>query len=683
MNVLSPLDETVRDLTLAQHLPRIKKLLVYACTHQWESNAAELSSYHLHDLVQQLLQIAPTFSALKVHLNSVIQTLNKPAEYTLVANTIVRYLQHLYPDATSYSSDHYKSLYRIAVQHLEQDDDVNRIKKLIHFVCRNQWTHDLDAVDLSELIEELHALTPTPDELTAVLQSVVQTISKPDKYRAIAQRIIQGLVPLYHPAPHALPHSESAPSSSTNVNQALELPFQPSVPTQIQPTYQNIHQWEGQSPDTQPKAEVANRGSVIGSNVSEHSVAHRYLEPSQKPPKPISMRKKVASLSPEDLFELRNEIHKFTNPLLAKHLLFMNSYATAVKHDRDSAPGQWDVMVWDALKATDLDTLLCDGLKRCRNLGQFERSLKRTARQFKNSKQYSASISAIVRAVTPTFVDCQDSSEIVYPPIREESQGTPTYGKRPPLDGPPSKPLSQDPSDPPLAHASANCPPNPNTEHPQKTLFTAFAEQQTSVRDPSADANAIAKPKIAKVSNANTDIVGLKANGLEADNSEADNLEVDNLEADNLEADELEADELEPTESDSYLEDTETEWSSQADRSSQDNSESNSEDNEQMRLEQDLHLEQRLEQQLDAAPIAPHEHGNPKSKIQNPKSLHDHGGAEEETAYLVAPSLPPAGTSQQNQWSPESRPKANGEHPENSHQSGESVVDETLFLYAP
>ncbi|NEQ99024.1 MAG: hypothetical protein F6K30_20285 [Cyanothece sp. SIO2G6] len=403
MNVLSPFDETVRDLSLAQHLPRIKKLLVYVCTRHWENDPAGLASYHLHELIQQLTLIAPTFEKLKAHLNSMIQTLNKPGEYTLVANTILRNLQRLYPDAVTHVSPQYQSLYRVAAKQLALDEDQMRIKKLLYFVCRGHWTSDLDQVVLLELVAELHELTPTYQELSTIFDSVVQNVSKPQKYQAIAQRIINGLAPLYHPATHAV----IAPTPT---------PAIPEVP------HATVLQQNSGQPVANPLDQtVANLGAGQPTRCHRLHAPITPAAPVQPPappaaakqPAPISMRKRVATLTMDDWFTMRIEIHKFTNPLLAKYLLFMHSYADAVGNTHNSKPGQWDRMTWDALKNTDLDTLLRDGLKSCRNIGEFERSLKRTIRKLNTPNQYKPVISAILRSVHPLFAHCTGKETMV------------------------------------------------------------------------------------------------------------------------------------------------------------------------------------------------------------------------------------------------------------------------------
>ncbi|MGK7891909.1 MAG: hypothetical protein AB4042_21490 [Leptolyngbyaceae cyanobacterium] len=410
MNVLSPFDETVRDLSLAQHLPRIKKLLVYVCTQHWESDPAGLASYHLHELVQQLVQIAPTFEGLKAHLNGMTQTLNKPGEYTLVNNTILRNLQRLYPDAVVHTSPHYQSLYRVAADQLALDDDPVRVKKLLYFVCRGQWTQDLAQVELLELVAELHSLTPTSQELTTIFDSVVQNVSKPQKYQAIAQRIIHGLAPLYHPATHAVmaPTPPLAP---------VAVPASATPPAVSPASVTVLQQGCGQPVANPLEQTVANPGMVQPSPQVRVRVSPP-LPPTSTIPAPIpqpeainqptaiSIRQRLSTLAMDDWFTMRVEIHKFANPLLAKYLLFMHSYADAVGSKHESRPDQWDRLTWDGLKNTDLDTLLRDGLKSCRTIGEFERSLKRTTRQLNTPNQYKPIISAILRAIHPLFANC-------------------------------------------------------------------------------------------------------------------------------------------------------------------------------------------------------------------------------------------------------------------------------------
>ncbi|NET49457.1 MAG: hypothetical protein F6K09_12200, partial [Merismopedia sp. SIO2A8] len=391
---------------------------------------AGLSSYHLHELVQQLLHLAPTLQELKTHLTSVIHSLNKPAEYTLIANTIVRHLRRLYPDAITHSSEHYQSLYGLAANQLGQDDEHIRIKKLLYFVCRDQWTQDLDNVNLSDLVGEMHILTPTQSDLKAVLESVIQNVSKPEKYRAIAQRIIRGLAPLYAPATQAVMASPSSPEILSR-----STPLIPNSP--ISPQSLQGRQLQEISVPT------ATGEDVLPTPLSAitYPKSPSPTPPAQRSHKSVSMRKKVASLSMDDLFSLRIEIHKFTNPLLAKYVLFMNSYATAIGSDHNSEPGQWDSMTWDALRSTDLDTLLRDGLKSCRNIREFERSLKRTTRQLSASQHYRAVISAIVRAVRPIFAECQELQPLVHQPQVSPSVETPTLGKQRSHDSLPSQPL--------------------------------------------------------------------------------------------------------------------------------------------------------------------------------------------------------------------------------------------------
>ena len=487
MNVLSPFDETVRDLALAQHLPRIKKLLVYACTRHWESDTIGLSSYHLHELVQQLVQIAPTYHELKIHLNGVIQTLNKPAEYTLVANAILRHFQRLYPDAVSQASRQHQSLYQVVTDQLAQNVEQSRIKKLLHFVCRDHWTQDLETVDLGELVREVHVLTPTYDDLTAILGSVIHTISKPEKYRAIAQIITTELAPLYQPksllpdveigavaVPTQFVTTTIEPTSAVQTTMAHD----PSADQIVLATQETVtvdhyevtahgvesvvmathHTDITQEADFIRHADITQHPDIThgadmtrDADMTQHTEGveeqYSWAEEIQASSLP-SMRQKVSSLSMDELFSMRVEIHKFANPLLAKYLLLLNSYATAVGYDDGDKLGQSNSLLWAALKDKDLDTLLCDALKSCTSVGEFERSLKRTAHQFKPSNRYSTVVNAIVRAIQPIFADYREGSSVVNRAASSFTPDVPTYGEWRSMGDQLSQPLEQLSSDP-------------------------------------------------------------------------------------------------------------------------------------------------------------------------------------------------------------------------------------------
>ncbi len=77
---------------------RIKKLLFAACTQTWENDPQVLSQHSLVELVQRLHRLTATPQTLDAILSSIVRTLNRQAEYTRVAQTIIHAFTPLYGD---------------------------------------------------------------------------------------------------------------------------------------------------------------------------------------------------------------------------------------------------------------------------------------------------------------------------------------------------------------------------------------------------------------------------------------------------------------------------------------------------------------------------------------------------------------------------------------------------------
>ncbi|MBF2086833.1 hypothetical protein [Thermoleptolyngbya sp. C42_A2020_037] len=77
---------------------RIKKLLFAACTQTWENDPQVLSQHSLVELVQRLHRLTATPQTLDAILTSIVRTLNRQAEYTRVAQTIIHAFAPLYGD---------------------------------------------------------------------------------------------------------------------------------------------------------------------------------------------------------------------------------------------------------------------------------------------------------------------------------------------------------------------------------------------------------------------------------------------------------------------------------------------------------------------------------------------------------------------------------------------------------
>ncbi|NJK54059.1 MAG: hypothetical protein HC936_17100 [Leptolyngbyaceae cyanobacterium SU_3_3] len=78
--------------TFAQeiNLIRIKKLLLSTARGYWETDPLKINHADLKDLIDELRQRHATIVDLSAALAGVVKTLNKPMEYALVAETIVK-----------------------------------------------------------------------------------------------------------------------------------------------------------------------------------------------------------------------------------------------------------------------------------------------------------------------------------------------------------------------------------------------------------------------------------------------------------------------------------------------------------------------------------------------------------------------------------------------------------------
>ncbi|MBD2464659.1 hypothetical protein H6G89_27005 [Oscillatoria sp. FACHB-1407] len=339
-------DAVIQGLSQDQNVTRIKKLLLYLCRNQWESNVDRLNQVNLHPLVQDLLHVAPDLEQLRAKLSKVVKSLNKPAEYALVANAIINHLKPLYTveDATQVISapGNYDEISAL----LEQDPQHVRIKKILFCACNGRWENDpniLASYSLEGLVERLHTLTPSLNELSAVLYSIVKTLNRQAEYTLVANTIVEAFTRLY-PTPSVSTRILFAETNGT-ANQAPPPVASPMVA----------------SPPTQ--------------QVAIASTSH---ESSAEFPK-----------EPPNLFDLRIEVMKYTSPLRAKALLFSALYRSV------DATGEG----WAVVRSHDLDELLQSAVDRYPSYELLEVALKDAAKALSDSKQYLQAAGAVLRAV--------------------------------------------------------------------------------------------------------------------------------------------------------------------------------------------------------------------------------------------------------------------------------------------
>lgn len=365
--MLSPFDQTIQGLIQDPNSARIKKLLLYTCRMVWENNPQHLNQYNLSDLVQELQAIAPTLEMLRSRLNSVVSTINKSAEYMLVANSLVHYLEPLYlQPVVEPTGVNGNAMIPEVARILEQDPDQLRIKKLIYCACRNTWENNLAQLgrySMGTLVQELHTGAPSAEDLNAILRSIVKTLNRQEVYWAIADKITAAFQSLYE--------------AETGIHASAEEELTGFV-TGLQMNAAAI-------------ASPAPIAHAVAEPTSLEVEIEASLPPVEEPKAPPTFVGSPHDLS--DLFDLRLEVMKYTTPLRVKVLAY------ALIHTLPESPDK----IWQELKTEDLDSLLRQLFQSNKVYCLLETRLYEIARQLPETSQYNQSIGVLMRLVKPLY----------------------------------------------------------------------------------------------------------------------------------------------------------------------------------------------------------------------------------------------------------------------------------------
>ncbi|MCU0569012.1 MAG: hypothetical protein MUF49_20730 [Oculatellaceae cyanobacterium Prado106] len=348
-----PFDEVAQELSQEQNLIRIKKLLVYVCTQAWEGDAQRLEQVTVRSLLQDLRAIAPTVEHLQAHLDQAVWSLSKAAEYMLVANLIMSRMGKLYPERDGgRGRSPEASDYGIIAQLLEQNPDITRIKKLLVLACTNVWVSDaqeLDQFQLVDLVQSLHKLTSSLEVLTAVLDSLVSTLSKRAEYALVAEQITQAFQSLYQ-AHRSHLQADEEPEHTMILSAAPVVPMQALVPQ----------------------------------------------------PEVVSVAPAVVVPTPDlkDLCNVRLEVMRYANPLRVKILLF------SLLHKPLGDFAEWGA----EFKNSELDELLRSLIQSHPRLSEIESKFKRLVMSLDCPDEIQQAAYAIVRAIQPFYPNATVSS---------------------------------------------------------------------------------------------------------------------------------------------------------------------------------------------------------------------------------------------------------------------------------
>ncbi|MBL1174428.1 MAG: hypothetical protein FWK01_04805 [Pantanalinema sp. GBBB05] len=360
-------------------LPRTKKLLFYVCRRRWENDQVQLDSVSLPRLIQELHQLAPTFDRLNSLITSFVQTLNKQAEYSLIANLLIGKLHQLYgsspapvapatgqativttgpvsPESPPLPSSTYQldlaeqtDRYKLVAAELDRHPDHLRIKKLMLYACRMQWESDparLASLGTAALVQELHSHALTLEQLQTALSAIVRTVSKQAEYAAIARATLSQMSRLYSAQP--VVRADVPPATSVPVADSLPV-AETSLPP-ITPVAVPIHQ-------STP------------------------LEP-------------PSSAAPLSLFDIRLGIMKYANPLRTKLLIFSALHTDFTYSHQD----------WLNLKMYELDGLLRSLLYTCKTYTDLELLLYEAARRLQDPEQNVQTADVLVKTLRSLYL---------------------------------------------------------------------------------------------------------------------------------------------------------------------------------------------------------------------------------------------------------------------------------------
>ena len=400
METVFLLDRVVQDLEQNPNLARIKKLIICACRNTWENDPDYLKQFALGPLIQELVLLYPTLEELRQSLDGIVRTLNKTAEYTLVANAILDATRLLYPGADAGSADgdseYLDTLYNEIAQDLEQDENADRIKKLIFCVCGHSWENEIAKIDrfkLATLVQTLHEINPTFQDLDTAFSKVVRTLNKQVEYGLIADEILDRFERLY---PDDLNSTEVILSTDPQLiapsPRAVPLPPPPAKPPAVHPPiperFAGLEQPVDWSEPSAHEAEVEAEFEFDRSEAEPES-----LSP-QSPPPQLS-----SPFCDRDPFEIRLEAIRYANPLRIKILTFSALHHPFAFSDQD----------WLDLRSHQLDDLLQQLVLACKTVDELEAMLDRIARTFDEAEEYLQVTTALLRVLRPLYLASLES----------------------------------------------------------------------------------------------------------------------------------------------------------------------------------------------------------------------------------------------------------------------------------
>ncbi len=360
--------------TMARHLAqdeeatRIYKLLTYVSEGTWAGGILSPSEAMIHRVLGQLLNQFSDLTLLRSHLHASVNTLNKPAEYSQIADTILETISlvrgssddptTMFLDIVVPVPNHPTPLYTTMAAQLRQLPNQIRLKKLAFCAAQSIWEGDmikLESMNWVELSKMVHQRHTTRKGLKKGLQQVVSRLSKPAEYSLLADTLIDNLDALYQ-----------VPIAETRASSADDLNLIPNVKTSRAESLADLEEANGDTHVCGP-APAAIVASPWGDD---------------------DMGKSIVEAIDCVVFDLHFDIMKLANPLRLKHLLLI--LVNSIEPE--------DAIESMTLRQQSTIPLLAVAFRSYRKPEILAIKLREIARKLPDPDEYETTIEAMMRA---------------------------------------------------------------------------------------------------------------------------------------------------------------------------------------------------------------------------------------------------------------------------------------------
>ncbi|MGF1459498.1 MAG: adenylate/guanylate cyclase domain-containing protein [Leptolyngbyaceae cyanobacterium] len=334
---------------------RIKKLIFGTYQGVWENDPKVLAQFDLLMLLQQLQQRYHTLISLEKALQTLASRLNHKEIYLQIVQTVLTAVEPAYdqPDETGTAltasvTEHQRAYQQIA-QELTQQSDRLRIKKLLYAILHSAWENDpaqLSLHTMEELVADVHQIAPIEVDLSYHLERIIKRLNRQERYTQLALAISEAFHRLYGDASADI-HGLSAPPAENIGDSQVSIASDATSIAQDE-GFTTLTHW--QSVELADEQTCAHVGEI-----------NRCYKGGPRAPDSHLVRPRDRA----NLYNLRLEIMRYTNPLRAKILLLSTVRSPFTDSRQD----------WLTLKSKSLDDLLQATFEYCHTFSDLESKL--------------------------------------------------------------------------------------------------------------------------------------------------------------------------------------------------------------------------------------------------------------------------------------------------------------------